>query len=168
MSVNQRNDKKSSKYKFNVLDVFIILVAVLCIVGIYFRGNIQSWVGAEKELDEFQITLVVEQVKSTSNQYISLGDKIYTGNGLELGRIDSFASFPAKTYINDANGTPIEVSYPENTYIDISIVVNCRGLQNEDGFYLNGTYPITPGSVIAGHTEIIDFSFTVTEIVKTN
>ena len=168
MTVNQKNDKKSAKYKFNVLDAFIILVAVLCIVGIYFRSNIQSWVGAEKELDEFQITLVVEKVKSTSNQYISLGDKIYMSNDLELGRIDSFSSFPAKTYITDGNGTPVEVSYPEDTYIDISIVVNCRGLQNEDGFYLNGTYPVTPGSTIEGHTEIIDFSFTVTEIVKTN
>ena len=166
MSANQKMEKKPSKYKFNVLDAFIILVAVLCIVGIYFRSNIQSWVGADKELDEFQITLVVQQVKSTSNQYISLGDEIYMQNGLELGRIDSFSSFPAKTYINDGNGTPVEVSYPENTYIDISIVVNCRGLQNEDGFYLNGTYPITPGSVINGHTELIDFTLTVSEIVK--
>jgi hypothetical protein len=166
MSVNQKTEKKQSKYKFNILDAFIILVAILCVIGIYFRSNIRSWVGADKELDEFQITFVVQKVKATSNQYISLGDKVYIQNGVEFGRIDSFSSLPAKTYVTDSNGASVEVAYPENTYIDISIVVNCRGIQNEDGFYLNGTYPITPGSVINAHTEHVDFTFTITEIVK--
>ena len=164
MSANQKNEKKTPKYRFNVLDAFIILVVVLCVVGIYFRSNIESWIGAEKEFKDYQVTFVVQKIKSTSGQYLSAGNTVYLQNGLELGIVNSFSSFPAKTHINDSTGASVEVSYPENTYIDISVTVDCRGVKNEDGFYLNGTYLITPGTVVNGHTEMMDFTFTVTNV----
>ena len=166
MAVNEKNAKKESKYKFNVLDALIIILVILCIVGVYFRSNIESWIAPKKELDEFKITVVVEKIKSTSNQYLSMGEKIYLQSGVELGTIESFSSVPAKTYVNDATGKSIEVNYPEGTYIDVTVVINCRGTLNEDGFYVNGTQSLSPGSTVNARTEIMDFSFTVVSIDK--
>jgi len=166
MSANQKIEKKTSKYRFNVLDAFIILVVILCVVGIYFRSNIESWIGEKKDLKDYQITFVIEKIKSTSDQYINVGDEIRTLNGVELGTVSSFSSFPAKDYVSDNNGNFVEVSYPENTYIDVTVVIDCRGVLNDDGFYLGGTYLISPGTVIAASTEIMDFTFTVTNIAE--
>ena len=164
MAVNHKNEKKPSKYRFNIIDAFIILVVVLCIVGIYFRSNIESWMGERKDLKDYQITFVVEKIKSTSDQYIAVGNEVRTENGVSLGTISSFSSFPAKAYVNDASGASVEVSYPKDTYIDITVVMDCRGRQKEDGFYLGGTYLLSPGTQIGAETEIMNFTFTVTNI----
>ena len=166
MSANQKMDKYPSKYKFNILDAFIILVVVLCIIGIYFRSNIESWIGDKKDLKEYQITFVIEKIKSTSDQYINVDDVIMTTNGVELGTVSSFSSFPAKEFVSDGSGGLVEVNYPENTYIDVTVVVNCMGAISDEGFYLNGTYLLSPGTVVNASTEVMDFTFTVTDITE--
>ena len=166
MAVIQKNEKKASKYRFNAIDAFIILVVVLCIVGIYFRSNIESWIGSKKDLSDYQITFVVEKIKATSGEFINVGDRVYLSNNIVLGSVSGFSNFPAKEYISDSEGNFIEVRYPENTYIDITVTVDCRGIKNEDGFYLDGTYLISPGAKLTASTEIMDFSFTVIGITE--
>lgn len=166
MASNQKTEKRTPKYRFNAIDAFIILVVILCIVGLYFRSNIESWISSEKELEDYQVTLVVNKIKSTSGQYISAGNEVYMSSGVLLGAINGFSSFPSKTYITDTLGNSIEVSYPEDTYIDVTLLVDCSGVKNEEGFYLNGTYLLTPGTVMDGRTEMMDFTFTVTSIEK--
>ena len=166
MAINQKNEKKASKYRFNAIDAFIILVVVLCIVGIYFRSNIESWFGSNKELSDYQITFVVEKIRSTSSEYISVGDTVYVSGNVVLGSVSGFSSFPAQAVVKDGNGNTVEVRYPENTYIDMTVTVDCRGVKNEDGFYLNGTYLISPGTNLKATTEMMDFSFTVISITE--
>jgi hypothetical protein len=166
MATGQKNEKKNSKFRFNAVDAFIILVVVMCIVGIYFRGNIESWLGSKKDLADYQITVVVEKVKSTSGEFIGTGDEIYISKNIALGKVSAISSFPAKEYVSDGDGNIIEVRYPENTYIDLTITVDCRGIKNDDGFYLDGTYLVSPGTKMAATTEIMDFSFTVISITE--
>ena len=158
MAINQKNEKKASKYRFNAIDAFIIVVVVLCIVGIYFRGNIESWLGSKKELSGYQMTFVVEKIKSTSSEFVGVGDTVYISNNIVLGSISGFSSFPAQEFVKDGAGNTVEVTYPENTYIDITVTVDCLGVKNEDGFYLNGTYLISPGTSLSATTELMDFS----------
>ena len=64
---------KARNKRFNSIDVFIILLVVLCIAAIYFRGMVASWIGVEKELDEYKITFSVKQIRSTSDKYLIIG-----------------------------------------------------------------------------------------------
>lgn len=164
MALNHRSEKRASKYRFNAIDVFIIVIVILCVLGVYFRSTISSWIGIDKGLKEYEISFVINHVKSTSDQYLSTGNEVRMSSGVELGTIGKCSSLPAKTYVSDTNGDMIEVSYPKDTYIDITGYIICKGIEKDDGFYLSGTYLLSPGTVISASTEMMDFSFTVTGI----
>lgn len=164
MSVNQKNDKKTPTYRFNAIDVFIIVLVILCVVGIYFRSNIKSWIGIDKDLKEYEISFVVKQIKSSSNQYLTQGNEVYTNNGLYIGAISACSSLPANAYVTNEKGEMIAVTYPEDTYIDVTGTITCKGIQKGDGFYLSGTYLLSPGTVIEARTEVINFTLTITDI----
>lgn len=157
---------KARNKKFNSIDVFIILLIVLCIAAIYFRGTVASWIGVEKELYEYKITFYVKQIRSTSDKYLITGNDIYMSNGGLLGKLSEKSSLPAKTFVNDQSGKTVEVSYPKDTYIDVTGSLTCKGIMNDDGFYLNGIYSISPGTVLNVYTDMLDFTITVTEIAR--
>ncbi len=157
---------KAKNKRFNSIDVFIILLIVLCIAAIYFRGTVASWIGVEKELDEYKITFEVKQIKSTSDKYLITGNDVYMANGGLLGKLSEKSSLPSKVFVKDQNGKQVEVSYPKDTYIDVTGSLTCKGITNDDGFYLNGTYSISPGTVLNVYTDMLDFTITVTDIAK--
>lgn len=157
---------KARNKRFNSIDVFIILLVVLCIAAIYFRGMVASWIGVEKELDEYKITFSVKQIRSTSDKYLIIGNEVYLSNGGLLGKLSEKSSLPAKVFVNDQDGKPVEVSYPKDTCIDVTGSLTCKGIMNDDGFYLNGTYSISPGAVLSVYTDMLDFTITVTDISK--
>ena len=165
MATNQKIEKKAYKYRFNAIDAFIIVLALLCALGIYFRSNIKSWIGIDKDLKEYNITFTVENISASSEQYLTAGNEIYiSSNGLSVGILSSSASLPASATLKNELGETIEVTYPENTYIDVAGTITCKGIKKDDGFYLKGTYLISPGTIINASTEMFDFSFTVISI----
>ena len=165
MATIQKTENKAYKYKFNAVDAFIIVLAMLCAIGIYFRSNIKSWVGIDKELKEYKITFTVESIKSTSDQYLAVGNEVYVSStGLSIGTLSTCSSVPSTATVENELGEAIEVTYPENTYIDVTGTITCKGIEKEDGFYLKGSYVISPGTVISANTEMLDFSLTVISI----
>ena len=164
MSGNNVNVKR----KFNIIDVIIIVLVILCIVGIYFRSRITEWVGIDKQLVEYRLSFKVSEIKYTSSEYLSTGEKIYLDNpDLELGTIDGNCTvLPAEVYLEKNDGTLIRVDYPKDSFVDISGSLKCMGTEREDGFYLAGSISISPGMKLKVHTEMLDFTITITDIVK--
>lgn len=165
MATNQKTEKKTSKYRFNAVDAFIIVLALLCALGIYFRSNIKSWMGIDKDLKEYSITFIVENIRASSDQYLTVGNEVYiSSTGLSIGTLSASSSLPATATLKNEFGETVEVTYPENTNIDVTGTITCKGIQKDDGFYLKGSYLISPGTVINANTEMFDFSFTVISI----
>ncbi len=165
MAVNHK-ENQSHKGRFNALDAFIILLVILCVVGIYFRSNIASWINGDKELSEYQVSFKVTCIKSTSGKYLTPGGVVYMSNGLTFGTLKECASLPAKAIITDNEGNLKEVSYPKDTYIDLSGVITVKGVEKDDGFYLGGTYLLTAGANVSVYTDAMDFTLTVSEISR--
>ena len=131
------------------------------------KTKVQTEEVIENELDEYELTFYVKQIRSTSDKYLMAGNDIYFSNGgVLVGKLTEKSSLPSKVFINDSEGKPVEVSYPKDTYIDISGTLVCSGIMNVDGFYLNGTYSISPGSVLNVCSDMLDFTITVVDIVK--
>ncbi|MBE6625707.1 MAG: DUF4330 family protein [Ruminococcaceae bacterium] len=73
-------NKKERKLKFGALDVFIILVVIVCAVSIVLRyvSNKQSDVGASTPLENYVISFEVLDIKDTSAQnYLEPGTNFY-------------------------------------------------------------------------------------------
>ena len=51
MSANQSGEKNRSR-RFNIIDVFLIVLVILCVLGVYFRAEIAEKLGIEKDLEE--------------------------------------------------------------------------------------------------------------------
>ena len=167
MSNMQQSEKRSAR-KFNVIDLFIIILVLLCVLGIVFRSQISEWIGVEKNVEEYKLSFEVSEIRYTSDKYFQAGSKVYidSGNAL-LGTIDGNCTIlPSEVYVEGPDGVPVKVNCPKDTYIDISGVIKCLGIEKDGGFYLSGTYAIAPGSQLKVHTEMINFIITVTEISK--
>ena len=162
------NTQQTAKRRFNAIDVFIIVLVVLCILGIYFRSQIAEWVGIENKVEEYKITFKISEIRYTSDKYLQPGNEVYISNGnILLGTIEGNCTvLPAEVYVTGPDGVPIKANYPKDTYVDVIGVVKCMGMEKEDGFYLGGTYALAPGSKLDVRTEMLDFSITITEISK--
>ena len=167
MAVNQRSEKGSGR-RFNIIDFFIILVIILCVLGIYFRAQIAEWIGVEKNLEEYNIEFKISGIRYTTSKYLQSGNAVYfDGGNILIGTIDGQCTvLPASAYVEGEDGVPVKVSYPKDTYIDVRGSIKCSGITKDDGFYLNGTYSLAPGSEINVRTEMLNFTLLVTEISK--
>ena len=167
MSNTQQNEKRSER-RFNAIDVFIVVLVLLCILGVVFRSQISEWIGVEKNVEEYEMSFEVSDIRYTSGKYFQSGSEVYlySGNAL-LGTIDGNCTIlPAEVYVDGPDGAPVKVSCPKDTYIDVIGVIKCLGIEKDGAFYLNGTYAIATGSEIKVCTEMICFVITVTGISK--
>ncbi|MBQ1244422.1 MAG: hypothetical protein IIX94_01595, partial [Clostridia bacterium] len=64
------------------------------------------------------------------------------------------------------DGAPVKVIYPKDTYIDLLGKIKCMGIMKEDGFCLDGTYSLAPGSTVNVRTEMLNFTIIITDISK--
>ncbi len=170
MAANQTKEKRRSERRFNIIDLFIIILVLLCVVGVYFRSRIAEWVGIEKSLEEYSICFEVSEIRYTSGKYIAAGNEVYIqGSGIYLGTIEGNCTIlPAEMYVENSNGDQIAVNYPKDTRVDVSGQISCMGITKSDGFYLGGTYSLSPGTTVNVYTEMLNFSFTITDIIKNN
>ena len=170
MAANQIKEKRRSERRFNIIDLFIIILVLLCVIGIYFRSQIAEWIGMEKSLEKYSICFEVSEIRYTSGKYITAGNEVYIqSSGIYLGTIEGNCTIlPAEMYVENANGDQIAVNYPKDTRVDVSGQITCMGITKADGFYLGGTYSLSPGSTVNVYTEMLNFSFTITDIVKSN
>lgn len=73
-------NKKENKLKFGALDIFIILVVLVCAVSIAFRyvSNKQSDVGGSAPLENYVVSFEILDIKDTSAQhYMEPGTNFY-------------------------------------------------------------------------------------------
>ena len=164
---NTQQTEKKAKRRFNIIDAFIIILVLLCVLGIYFRGQITEWMGVEKNVEDYQIYFKVSGIRYTSEQYFYRGSQIYIDSGnIVMGTLEDYSVNIAEVYVDGANGEPVLDYYPNNTYLDIAGTIKCEGLEKNSRFYLGGTYSLAPGSQVNVHTEIMDFVMTITKIEK--
>lgn len=162
--------------KFKILDAVVILLVLVIVLGVVFRFNLTENILGKKDIQDYTISFVIEDVRYTTPNYLNVGDKIYSAsNGEQIGTLiqatDDMSNIalrvtPASKFFNKADGTIAEVFYPnDESRVDAMGRMACRGMYSpEGGFLLNGTAYLSAGQTILVQTELVSFIMTVTEI----
>ncbi len=173
MKIDEKNIKRAGR-RFNVLDLAIILLLLAAIATLGYRYY-QSV--KEAEQDAQQTVLITFEVK---DMLVSAEDSVgkealyldSTGDLLGVLQIHKGASAdsvfvvrPAQVTVQDEMGNYVTVDNSDTSRVDVTGTVKCIGRLNADGsFLLDGKTPITPGQVIAVHTEKVSFVLKVMTI----
>ena len=146
-TVNDMEQKK--KFRFNVLDVVIILIVLACVAGIGIRYNLPDKIGMNTK-QEAIITFSASNLRTdTIGETILDGDIFYCAkfNG-KIGEIfnrDSFILTPAKQYHENEEGILTESTLDYRS--DLVGYMKAQGKYDEDrGFLVDGVNLITPGA----------------------
>ena len=171
----KKNEIKSENAKklphFGAIDVFIILIVIVLIVGIFFRYKLLDVLTSQQNLNEYTIAFTVDNVRYTTPDYINVGDTVYL-DGNALGTITSGAEntgalsiAPASEMFTDSNGNIIEVHYPNETRVSFSGNISCKGKVSENGSVLvNGNLYVAAGQTLDVTTEFVTMSIKIDSI----
>ncbi|MBE6702603.1 MAG: hypothetical protein E7585_04225 [Ruminococcaceae bacterium] len=170
----EEKKKASSSFRFNVFDAILILLAVLCIVGIWQRGNLQRLFDAGEAMEEYVVTFEVQKLRSTTADLLVQGTEFYleeNGSRISLGTLSvQVAARPATEYLQNSKGETVVARYPEDAYErlqDVTGSLVCRGIVHDGAFLLEGKTHIAINQTIAAFTETADLNICVTGIEKT-
>ena len=175
MNNNKKRDGNvKSGIKIKAIDIVIIVLIILSLVGVYFRYNILDELTSKRNIKDYYVSFEITDIKKSTTSYFNVGDKVvFSEDGNELGTLTTSsqnvnnaiaitqATLP---YIPQNGGAVVEVPYPEETRVNASGRLICKGTYtNESGFLLNGTRPITPGQTIKVQTEEVTVTIKITD-----
>ena len=144
-------NKSRSKYRFNIVDILLLLVIVVSVAGIlflyFFDGNVD---GEEKKDNSVDIifTLSQTEIPDILRGKINIGDSVTAKDGnVLLGEVtDTEYTDSVYTRYDVENNTSVDELYPGK--IDVKIRVRIVAEKGEDGLYRINGYVLSPGKVM--------------------
>ncbi|MBQ8509162.1 MAG: DUF4330 family protein [Clostridia bacterium] len=161
---NSAAKASGKKLRLNIIDFLIIVVILGAVAGIALRFGVVEKVVTKSSLSSAYVSFLIQDIQDESANYFVAGDSFYSQtHSAEFGVLQSNIQFlPAEAYINNEVGELLKV-YKEDR-IDVRGVFLCEGIFTDEGFLLNGTSYIAPGSTVHVLSSTIDVTLTVTEI----
>ena len=166
--------KQPRSFKVGVFDVAIILIVILSVVGIYFRFNLIESITQSSTTKDVVISYRISNIRHTTPNYISVGDKVYISSSGELLGTIINASEEMSNALNVTpsseeflvDGDYVEVFYPNSeSRVDAHGRLTCTGAYTEDrGLLINSSTHITAGQSFEVRTELATFVITITSI----
>lgn len=163
--------------KISIIDLFVILVAIVGVVGIFMTkskldnekilsDDSQMLISSSAELDKLEIELQVKEVRDVTRDSIIVGDDVYlVSSDKILGTVSRVESKPAMRDVVSKNGVVYSAPVPER--YDVTIVVETTGKQNEKGYYTASNTQILFGREMEIKTSTIQTIPTVKDIKVT-
>lgn len=164
-------EKKKARVRFNLLDVVLILLALLCVVGVWQRQNIQNLFSAEQELEDFTVSFEIRKMRGSAADLLAKDTVLYLIDGdgrVELGKIsEQLSKIAAVEYLPNDKGELVEAVYPDDaneTLLDVKGTLLCRGIEHEGSFLLGGEIFLSVNQTVSVQTELADFEIRITGI----
>lgn len=156
-------EKKSSKTGFNVIDLLIVIIVLGCIAGIIYRYNLVDRLIVDSKRDEVSVKFITAAVSKDIEDKLSDGDVFYIESSGELfGTLSDHTSTDNSYVASDDNGMPV-ISYNKELR-DIEGTITCKGVMRDEGFFVDGTQFIAPGSELILESINVRVSVIITEI----
>lgn len=172
MKNTEEKKTATAKFRFNVFDVVLILLAILCVVGIWQRSNLQSLFEAGDASDTYTVTFEIKKLRSTTAELLSDGTELYlyeNGTRIPLGTLTGEpAARPASEYLY-YEGNVVEARYPDDPdecLQDVTGTITCRMIEHDGAYLLGGVSRIAVNQTIAAYTESADLEIRVKSIRK--
>lgn len=136
----------SKKLKFNILDAFVI-VFVLCIIFVVaFKATGSDLITNSGEFTKAKVVLKLSSMRDFTAEAVPGKDVdvFINENNFLFGKIISKNVEEAKTNQILADGTTIETVVSER--YDVYVTIEVEGIQQDDGYYVNGTQYLSVGA----------------------
>lgn len=152
--------QKTKKFKFNVIDVIVILLLIGLLAGIALRYDLAGKVGMGAKSDKVDLTFIVSNIQEESQNYIVPDLKFYySAQNYEYGVIKEILDIRAAlSTIETDNGI---FNSDLEDQIDITGTITCYGKNTKEGFMINGNTYVAAGQIITLHSANITVAVTV-------
>lgn len=169
-----KNTDKKIKFRPNVLDFLIVIVILGAIAGIAIRSGVVEKITTNSNAEPARISFIAENINNASYDYLVKGDDFYSKNlGCYIGKLESASPMPAVILQPTADGKMVAVPSPavnpddpnsESYRIDVRGELTSSGLFSPEGFLVNGTTYIAPGSEFILESKSISVTVTILDI----
>ncbi len=164
MSEKNIKTKKERKFKPNIIDFLIVIIAIGVVVGIVMRMGVIDKITVGNKLEEARISFIIRDISGESESYFKNGDPYNSKtHQCYIGTLETINSRRAVKYIENENGRMVKTESADNR-IDMLCTLIGEGTFTSDGFFLGGSTHIAPGSEINFTSPNIVGVFTVTDI----
>ncbi|MBE6554633.1 MAG: hypothetical protein E7663_00170 [Ruminococcaceae bacterium] len=169
--MNEEKKKNHSRTRINCLDVFLILLLVLCVVSVWQRNNLKNLFESEDTLQDHTISFEIKALRATTAVLLTKDAVLYLGGEGEhhlLGRLleDSVAA-PASVELSDGAGNTIQAVYPQDdarSLKDVTGTLVCSGFSRDGAFFLGGTIRLAVNQTVSVCTERVDLEIRIIDI----
>ncbi len=163
MASEKKERTKNGKLRFGVLDAAIIILILAIIASVVLRYTTDNSFFSTKT-NTYTVTLKISDVRYTTHNMLSNGDKIYLKNGNALGGITQTSVTPSVYYVADNDEKMTPVYYPDSTFVDIVATVSCELAEKNGRTVTLGGEHIGVGVTFDVHTETVDMTVVVTSV----
>ena len=160
---------KYANQGFDSIDVFIIALAVVCILGVLLRSFVFDKEDKYSDMTEFIITFKSEGVQDEALSYLVEGDLFrIKASKKPIGRLDGEIIHTVKGDEYNDNGEGVSQSplgeYPAQTRLNIVGRIFARGKMTDRGLYLESGVYLLPNVQLITVSEHIEIAIRILSI----
>lgn len=159
-------NSSSNKGRFNAFDLIIILLVVLCIAAIVFRGLFVKKVSYTDTLEvSYKIASISNITATNIFNKTSENDRIYlASNNADIGYIKTITKTQDTINVENGKGGLESVINPTKFNLEGTCVF--LGKQTNTGFLINGEIETKVNDVLYVYTPVAVFELTIVDIIK--
>lgn len=166
-AARRKKEKKLRKSRFTVLDFFILIVLVLCVVGIGFRSTIAELLTEAEPGQEVSIAVQIDNLTAEQVNGMRGNDTFYL-DGEEFGRLAQF-THEAQKKVDvgiDEDGKAVFVEVTDPLLYTVKATITVMGHYSEEGLTLGGNISLLVGKTFKIDTSSYSVTVTITEIPR--
>ena len=148
--------KKKSRIGFTVLDVFLVLLAAVCILSFVFRDQIRGFLSGEEGV-KIEYTFLIQNADEKARNYPKVGEELFHTQDLASMGVLNHTSETEKAYRDTDD---------EDDTVKIK-TLTCRAeatARLSERGYVVGNAVIKPGAELVVETETSSFTMIVTMV----
>lgn len=159
-----QKQKQISGPRFNIFDFLIILGIVVCVTVMIARAIFIS--NAQEDIVFADVYFKVEDIsEATANALCMPNESIYLqSNDVRIGLFSTVHTEALKVWTENEDGIFVEAAHPIRK--TVSGKAQIKGVWNEDGFLIEGTYLAAVGQTIDIYTKYASCTITITSIAE--
>lgn len=138
-------EKKAGIYRFNVIDVLLILLILIAGVFLFFVLKPVSTPGADAKTEKIELVFTQEKLRSEFKGNVNIGDAfLLAGDGTKIGEVVG-VSYGDSVYLGTDPATGEQVRSVLPGYIRMEITVLADAERTDGGERSVGTLPAAVG-----------------------
>ena len=167
MTHSKKRKTLPRRARLNSVDVFVLVVLLLCVLGIGLRETIADVIIKDDPYTPVEISLYAEDLTPGELAQIKIGNE-YTVDGIRLGEVLDMHSEYAKRVVEsvDGDGNVILTEVVDREHYSSTILVKVDGRYTENGLFIHENFDLYVGKILKIDASSYSLTVTITEIPR--